>query len=107
MERVNRMNKILFLMSMVLSITVKKLPSSAKEALLTARRNGYELAIATGRAPFMIESLLEELEIDTYVTFNGQYVVYKGEVVYTNGIAKDELAKIIAFGEARNEPVVF
>lgn len=55
----------------------------------------------------MIESLLEELEIDTYVTFNGQYVVYKGEVVYTNGIAKDELAKIIAFGEARNEPVVF
>ena len=74
---------------------------------MTARRNGYELAIATGRAPFMIESLLEELEIDTYVTFNGQYVVYKGEVVYTNGIAKDELAKIIAFGEARNEPVVF
>lgn len=74
---------------------------------MAARRNGYELAIATGRAPFMIESLLEELEIDTYVTFNGQYVVYKGEVVYTNGIEKEELAKIIAFGEARNEPVVF
>ncbi len=90
------------------SIIVKKiLPGSAKEALFEARRQGYEIAIATGRAPFMIESLLEELAIDTYVTFNGQYVVYKGEVVYTNGVEKDELAKIIAFGEARNEPVVF
>lgn len=108
MERVNRMKKILFFdVDGTLYNSEKKLPISAKEALLTARRNGYELAIATGRAPFMIESLLEELEIDTYVTFNGQYVVYKGEVVYTNGIEKEELAKIIAFGEARNEPVVF
>ncbi|WP_249685871.1 HAD hydrolase family protein, partial [Bacillus velezensis] len=76
----------------------KKLPAGAKEALLAARRNGYGLAIATGRAPFMIESLPEELEIDTHVTFNGQYVVYSGEVVYTNVIEKEELTKIIAFG---------
>ncbi|MGE7128556.1 Cof-type HAD-IIB family hydrolase [Lysinibacillus xylanilyticus] len=85
----------------------KILPASAKEALLEARRNGYEIAIATGRAPFMIQSLLEELDINTYVTFNGQYVVYRGEIVYTNGVEKDELSKIIAFGNARHEPVVF
>ncbi|MFJ5561923.1 Cof-type HAD-IIB family hydrolase [Lysinibacillus xylanilyticus] len=85
----------------------KILPASAKEALLEARRNGYEIAIATGRAPFMIQSLLEELDINTYVTFNGQYVVYRGDIVYTNGVEKDELSKIIAFGNARHEPVVF
>lgn len=102
------MNKILFFdVDGTLYNTEKILPASAKEALLEARRKGYEIAIATGRAPFMIQSLLEELDINTYVTFNGQYVVYRGEVVYTNGVDRDELAKIIAFGEARNEPVVF
>lgn len=102
------MNKILFFdVDGTLYNSEKVMPDSAKEALLQARRNGYEIAIATGRAPFMIDSLIEELDIQTYVTFNGQYVVYQGEVVYANGIAKEELAKIIAFGEARNEPVVF
>jgi len=102
------MNKILFFdVDGTLYNSEKILPASAKEALLEARRKGYEIAIATGRAPFMIQSLLEELDINTYVTFNGQYVVYRGEVVYTNGVDRDELAKIIAFGEERNEPVVF
>jgi len=102
------MKKILFFdVDGTLYNSEKVMPDSAKEALLEARRNGYEIAIATGRAPFMIDSLIEELDIQTYVTFNGQYVVYQGEVVYANGIAKEELAKIIAFGEARNEPVVF
>lgn len=102
------MKKILFFdVDGTLYNSEKILPASAKEALFEARRNGYELAIATGRAPFMIQTLLEELDINTYVTFNGQYVVYRGEVVYTNGVEKDELAKIIAFSEARNEPVVF
>ncbi|GAB0167363.1 Cof-type HAD-IIB family hydrolase [Lysinibacillus sp. CTST325] len=102
------MKKILFFdVDGTLYNSEKILPASAKEALFEARRNGYEIAIATGRAPFMIQSLLEELDINTYVTFNGQYVVDRGEVIYTNGVGKDELAKIIAFGEARNEPVVF
>ncbi|RHW39799.1 Cof-type HAD-IIB family hydrolase [Lysinibacillus yapensis] len=85
----------------------KEIPDSAKKAIQRARNNGYEIAIATGRAPFMIESVLEELEIDTFVTFNGQYVVYKGEVLFTDSVPKDYLAKIIRFGEARNHPVVF
>jgi len=102
------MKKILFFdVDGTLYNSEKILPASAKDALLEARRNGYEIAIATGRAPFMIQSLLEELDINTYVTFNGQYVVYRGEIVYTNGVEKDELSKIIAFGDARHEPVVF
>ncbi|MEG0380860.1 MAG: Cof-type HAD-IIB family hydrolase [Kurthia sp.] len=87
--------------------TKKELPISAKEAIFKARKNGHEVAIATGRAPFMIRELLEELEIDTYITFNGQYVVHKGDVIYTDRIANDELQKIIAYGESRNHPFVF
>ncbi|GLC87620.1 Cof-type HAD-IIB family hydrolase [Lysinibacillus piscis] len=85
----------------------KKIPQSAKEAVLAARRNGYEIAIATGRSPFMAKPILEELDIHTYVTFNGQYVVYQDEVIYANEIDKESLAKIAEFSASRDEPVVF
>ncbi|MFX8035992.1 hypothetical protein ABTK80_20385 [Acinetobacter baumannii] len=35
--------------------------------------------MATGRAPFMFESLRKELDIQSFVSFNGQYVVFEGE----------------------------
>lgn len=102
------MKKMLFFdVDGTLFTTEKKLPVSAKEAVLKAKENGHEIAIATGRSPFMIRDLLEELEINTYVTFNGQYVVHNGKVIYTNGVEKDMLTKIISFGETRKEPVVF
>lgn len=75
--------------------TRKEIPNSAKEAIERARQNGYEIAIATGRAPFMIQSILEELNIDTYVTFNGQYVVYKGKVIYTDSVRKSIYLKLL------------
>lgn len=102
------MKKILFFdVDGTLFNSEKKLPSSAKEALFQARANGHEIAIATGRAPFMIADLLQELEINTYITFNGQYVVHNGQVLFKNGIEMSVLKRIIEFGETRNEPVVF
>lgn len=102
------MKKILFFdVDGTLFNSDKKLPQSAKDGIIKARENGHEIAIATGRAPFMIKELLEELAITTYVTFNGQYVVHNGETIYSNGVEKDTLSNIIAFGASRNEPVVF
>lgn len=85
----------------------KLLPESAKAAIFKARENGHEIAIATGRAPFMIQDLLEELQIDTYITFNGQYVVYKGKVIFTDQIPNETLKTILAYGEEQNHPFVF
>lgn len=102
------MSKILFFdVDGTLYNSEKKLPDSARKALFKARENGYEIAIATGRAPFMISSIVEELQIDTYVTFNGQYVVCKGEVIFTDSVPKNELKEIIDFGNELNHPVVF
>ena len=102
------MTKILFFdVDGTLYDSEKKLPNSAKLAVKEAKANGYEIAIATGRAPFMIEPLLRELEIDTYVSFNGQYVVYKGKVIWSDGVDNETLREIITFGQSRNEPVVF
>lgn len=102
------MNKILFFdVDGTLYNSEKRLPQSAKEAVFQARKNGYEIAIATGRAPFMIDSIRKELAIDTFVTFNGQYVVYKNEVIFTDSVPINDLTDIIKFGHERNHPVVF
>lgn len=85
----------------------KKLPASAKEALQQARLNGHDLAIATGRGPFMIQDLLKELMIDTYITFNGQYISHKGEIVHKEAIDKELLQKIYHYADQRDHPLVF
>lgn len=85
----------------------KKLPFSAKQAVLQAKENGHIVAIATGRGPFMIDEVLNELQLDTFVTYNGQYVVHEGDIVFTDGLTKQELHDIISFADEREEPVVF
>ncbi|MBD8069530.1 Cof-type HAD-IIB family hydrolase [Bacillus sp. PS06] len=85
----------------------KKLPASTKEAISKLKELGHEVAIATGRAPFMFADLREELDIHTYVSYNGQYVVLNGEVLHTNPLNIDALEKLTSTALANEHPVVF
>ncbi|WP_033541639.1 Cof-type HAD-IIB family hydrolase [Planococcus sp. CAU13] len=85
----------------------KELPASALEALQKARENGHELAIATGRAPFMITDLREKLDIHTFITFNGQYIVHDDRVIHTEALDSELLEKVVLFAEERDHPLVF
>jgi hydroxymethylpyrimidine pyrophosphatase-like HAD family hydrolase len=31
----------------------------------------------------MVKPILEELEIESFISYNGQYVVFEGEVIFT------------------------
>lgn len=85
----------------------KKLPQSTKLAIKTLQDKGTYVAIATGRAPFMFKSLREELGINTFVSFNGQYVVFEDEVIYQNPLATNELERLLDFSEKNGHPLVF
>ena len=85
----------------------KVVPASTIEALKLAKQNGHEIAIATGRAPFMIRELLKELDIHTYICFNGQYVVLNDKLIFTDGVEKSRLTDVLHYGEMRGEPLVF
>jgi len=85
----------------------KKLPLSTKESIFKLKELGHEVAIATGRAPFMFEDLRKELEINTYVSYNGQYVVLKGEELYRNPLNISSLEKLTEAALHNNHPVVF
>ena len=45
----------------------KVIPQSAKDAIKQARQNGYEIAIATGRAPFMLSRIKSSPSIDAII----------------------------------------
>ncbi|WP_209121120.1 Cof-type HAD-IIB family hydrolase [Alkalihalobacillus sp. BA299] len=85
----------------------KKLPPSTKEAIFKLKENGHMVAIATGRAPFMFEELREELDIRTFVSYNGQFVVLNGKVLHTNSLNVSMLEKLTETALQNNHPVVF
>lgn len=85
----------------------KKLPTSTKEAIFKLKELGHEVAIATGRAPFMYQDLRKELAIDTYVSYNGQYVVVNGKVIYTNPLNTSSLEKLTEIALRNEHPVVY
>ncbi|MBO1515020.1 Cof-type HAD-IIB family hydrolase [Metabacillus bambusae] len=85
----------------------KELPNSTKEAIFKLKEIGHEVAIATGRAPFMFEDLRKELEINTFVSYNGQYVVLRGEVLHTNPLNINALEKLTEAALQNSHPVLF
>lgn len=85
----------------------KKLPDSTREALHRLKNNGVFVAIATGRAPFMFEGLRKELEIDSFVSFNGQFVVFENEMIYENPLEQNELERLLAESRENSHPLVF
>ncbi|MGM0874534.1 MAG: Cof-type HAD-IIB family hydrolase [Bacillota bacterium] len=85
----------------------KKLPKSTKQAIQTLKEKGHEVAIATGRAPFMFADLRNELNIQTFVSYNGQYVVLNNEVIYTNPLNKEALESLTDVAVSHGHPIVY
>jgi Cof subfamily protein (haloacid dehalogenase superfamily) len=85
----------------------KKLPASTKKAINLLRENEVFVAIATGRAPFMFEGLRQELDIDSYVSFNGQYVVFENEAIYENPLKEGDLDRFLQATKKNKHPLIF
>jgi Cof subfamily protein (haloacid dehalogenase superfamily) len=85
----------------------KNLPESTKKAIKMLKQNGVFVAIATGRAPFMFEGLRKELDIDSYVSFNGQFVVFENEVIYENPLKEADLHRFLQDTSKNNHPLIF
>jgi Cof subfamily protein (haloacid dehalogenase superfamily) len=87
--------------------TQNRIPADTREAIRKLKENGIRVAIATGRAPYHLRPIAEELEIDTYVGFNGAYVVADGKLIHENRIASETLARLHSLAEANGHPMVF
>lgn len=73
-----------------------QLPESTKLAIQKLKENGHLPIIATGRPPKMFDSIVEELELDSYISLNGQYIVLNGQPIFANPIPTEALEDLIA-----------
>lgn len=87
------------------------LPESLIPALKKLQESGIIVAIATGRVycsfPDKIHKLIKELDIDTFVTANGQYVEYQGKILRENKIPKPIIKDIVNFFDENNIEYAF
>jgi Cof subfamily protein (haloacid dehalogenase superfamily) len=104
-EMVNVLSKIkngkiktLFLFDIdgtILPVGEKEIPTSTKESIEELINNGYEVAIATGKAYQEAKKVGDQLGIKTIISTNGQVVHIDGVKVYDQEMDFDEVNKFV------------
>lgn len=75
----------------------RSIPKSTIEALkILHEKDDIEIAIATGRAFYMLH-IIEEIKdlINIFVLINGQIIIKDGETIYKNPIEKELVYKVV------------
>lgn len=85
----------------------KVLPESTKRAVRMLQERGIYTAIATGRSPQMFDWILEELNIQSYVSINGQYVVFEGKEIYSNPMGLPLLNDLSTMAESNGHAIAY
>lgn len=82
------------------------IPKSTIDAIRKLKQNGIIPVIATGRAPILIREIAKELEINSYIAMNGQYIVHEGEVIYSNPIDMDLVDAVVETARERRDGIL-
>ncbi|MCU7557586.1 Cof-type HAD-IIB family hydrolase [Macrococcus capreoli] len=85
----------------------KVMSEATKLTLQKLKEKGHILAIATGRAPFMLQDVLNETGIENYISFNGQFAKMNGKVIYENPLDLATLQQLEKDAAANGHPLVF
>ncbi|WP_432776763.1 Cof-type HAD-IIB family hydrolase [Brevibacillus gelatini] len=87
--------------------TEHAIPPSTVDAVHQLRQNGIRVAIATGRSPYHLMPIARQLGIDTFVGFNGSYVVSGNQVIHHTPFAATTLAELEQKAKGNAHPMVF
>src|SRR5690625_1863833 len=85
----------------------KKLPARTEKAIQQLRDNGHTIVLATGRAPFNFKELRKKLDVTSYISLNGQYVVLNNHVIYKNPLNLNALNELIIFAADQSHPLLY
>lgn len=84
-----------------------KVLESTKQAIAMAKANGIICGIATGRAPIRLSQQIDALNLDVFITYNGQLVYTKERTIYADHFAKETLDQIVAFCDTNDRQIIF
>lgn len=79
------------------------IPKSTLQAITALKQTNAVPVLATGRAPVLVKEIAQELQIDSYIAMNGQYIVHQGQVLYANPIDKHLVDAVVEIATARQD----
>ena len=79
---------------------------STKKAINYARKNGILCGVATGRSPIRIKEIIDELELDMYVVYNGQLVFTADRTIVDQPFDRTTLKKIVRFADKNHRQII-
>ncbi len=81
-------------------------PKSTIDAVNQLKEKGITPVIATGRAPVLIKDVAKQLEINSYISMNGQYIVHENEVIYANPIDHELVDQVVEAAVEQNDGIL-
>lgn len=76
-------------------------------ALEKLKENGGVPFIATGRSPLEIQHVLDTTPIESFITLNGQYIMYEGKEIYRSQMPQETLIRLKKKADEQNLAVSF
>ena len=83
----------------------KSVLKSTKEAIKIVKDQGVLVGVATGRGPFFVKDLMDDLDLDFAVTYNGQYIFNKERVLFASPIDKRSLRQVIEYAKENRKEI--
>ncbi|HEN7378918.1 TPA: HAD-IIB family hydrolase [Streptococcus agalactiae] len=83
----------------------KNVQKSTIKAIRNLKDQGILVGLATGRGLSFVQPFLENLGLDFAVTYNGQYIYSRSEIIYTNQLSKTTVYRLIRYAGARRREI--
>ncbi|MGX7197038.1 Cof-type HAD-IIB family hydrolase [Enterococcus olivae] len=80
--------------------------ASSKRAIRQAQKKGILCGVSTGRGPESVERIVRELDLDMFVTYNGQLVYTKKETIYARPFENEVLEEIIQYANEHSRQMM-
>ncbi|MCM2532938.1 Cof-type HAD-IIB family hydrolase [Neobacillus pocheonensis] len=85
----------------------KTVSHATKDAIQQLKDKNMKVVIATGRAPYFSDSIIQETGVDSMVFFNGAYAYHEGKEIYKNAIEKNILKNVHLLSHDYQHPLTF
>ena len=79
----------------------KSVLKSTKDAIKIVKEQGGACRSSDRSRTFFVKELMDDLDLDFAVTYNGQYIFTKDRVLFTSPISKLHLRQLITYAKKR------
>lgn len=83
-----------------------RVSKSTKRAILRAQKKGILCGVSTGRGPRSLRRILKNLNLDMFVTYNGQLVYDRNQLIYAHPFEKAVLAEIVSYANLNSRQLL-